>query len=102
MRSHSAAVYRPQRRDTISPMYRDDEDEDIDDDYPDEADEDATIPCPHCGVDIYDDAERCPECGRYLSREEVGSRQPRWFIIAAVICLIIAILWAIGPLLMLR
>jgi endogenous inhibitor of DNA gyrase (YacG/DUF329 family) len=60
-------------------------------------DDDATAPCPHCGAEIYDDAERCPECGGYVSREEAPpARRPLWVIVGAVICLVIALGWIVG------
>ena len=63
-----AAMPRPHR-----PAPDDDED-DEDDDYgygTDDGDDDAeTVPCPHCGAEVYEDAERCPRCERYLSAED--------------------------------
>ena len=72
-----------------------------DDDYAgfdtSEPDEDATLPCPACGAEIYDDAERCPECGHYQSREDQPrAKTPTWIIAGAVICLVIVVLWVIG------
>jgi hypothetical protein len=56
-----------------------------------------TLPCPHCGVEIYDEAERCPECGKYLSDEDVPSRPiPPWIAIGVVICLVIVLAWVFG------
>lgn len=50
-----------------------------DDDGPDEAAE--TIPCPHCGRDVYEFAEQCPKCGGYLSDEDAATtRHPKWVI----------------------
>jgi hypothetical protein len=61
-------------------------------------DDDTTIPCPHCGAEIYDDAERCPECGEYLSHENAPttSNKPWWIVIGVLFCLAIVILWAIA------
>ena len=58
-------------------------------------DPDDTMPCPHCGTSIYDDAEQCPHCGQYLSVEDEPARKPTWFVALAVICLVIAVLWAL-------
>jgi predicted nucleic acid-binding Zn ribbon protein len=55
-----------------------------------------TIPCPHCGKPIYEQAEICPHCGKYISSEEVRSRKPIWFIVAAVLCLIVILIFWIG------
>lgn len=62
----------------------------------DDLDDDATMPCPFCGEEIYDDAERCPQCGRYLSREELpAGKTPVWIVAGAILCLIIVALWVI-------
>ncbi len=29
-------------------------------------------PCPHCGAQVYEEAEQCPRCGAYI----VGSTRP--------------------------
>ncbi len=38
----------------------------------DEPDDDdiELVPCPYCGKSIYEESERCPECGNYISRED--------------------------------
>jgi predicted nucleic acid-binding Zn ribbon protein len=73
--------------------YQDDE-EDWDDDGPDGEEEDTTAPCPHCGAWVYDDAVRCPECGKYLSREDAPRRRkPWWVIIGVVVCLYVMLRW---------
>jgi hypothetical protein len=56
-----------------------------------------TIPCPHCGKPIYDDAERCPYCENYLSEEEhtQPSRKPWWIIVCALLCLYAVYRWII-------
>ena len=60
-------------------------------------DDNATIACPHCGADVYDDAEQCPACGQYLSQEDAPAKTPPWWILIGVaICLVIAILWMLG------
>lgn len=72
----------------------DDSDEDLDDtEYPgdEDPDDDETVPCPHCGVDVYEDAERCPSCERYLSREETPWSRPAWIVVGVVICLAIVL-----------
>jgi hypothetical protein len=66
-------------------MWHDDED-DLDDDQDDE-----TIPCPHCREPVYEDAEQCPSCGKYLSREDIPWRRPAWLIVGVVITLAIVI-----------
>ena len=84
--------------------YRDDEDEaddgaelderedpepsDIDDD-----DDAETIPCPYCGKDVYEQAELCPHCGSYLSREDAPPTRLRWAVAVIVAFLVIALIW---------
>jgi hypothetical protein len=58
--------------------------------------DDVTMPCPTCGRDIYYDAERCPYCENYISREDTPSQHPTWIVFGAVICLAIVALWILG------
>ena len=59
--------------------HRDDED---DDDLPDGVyhdDELATVPCPYCRADVLEDADYCPRCRNYLSKEDApAARKPTW------------------------
>jgi hypothetical protein len=78
-----------------------DEDFDADDDYAgfdtSEDDEDPTIDCPHCGAEVYDDAEQCPACGRYLTEEDAPAKlPPLWILIGVVVCILIVIAWMVG------
>jgi hypothetical protein len=83
----------------------DDEDDDWDageaddgDDLEDSGDE-PTVPCPYCRQEILEEAPQCPYCERYISEEDHPSRrQPVWIIVTALICLGIAIWWAISAL----
>jgi hypothetical protein len=76
---------------------RDDEfDVDESDDLDDEDSSDAvTMPCPHCFGTIYDDSERCPHCGQYLSREDLPYRPPLWVVIGVSICLVVVATWIV-------
>lgn len=29
-------------------------------------DESFLLPCPECGAEVYEDADRCPKCGNYI------------------------------------
>lgn len=80
----------------------DDEDEwdagetDDGDDSEDSGDE-PTVPCPYCRREILEDVPQCPSCKRYISAEDHPSqRRPVWIIVTAVICLGMAIWWAIS------
>jgi hypothetical protein len=55
-----------------------------------------TDPCPYCRESIYEDTVRCPHCGNYLSREDAPLRRPVWMIVGALVCLVIAVMWALG------
>ena len=55
----------------------------------------TTSPCLHCGAEIYDDAERCPACGMYLSLEDSPrAGWPAWMWIAAALALTGAVIIA--------
>ena len=71
----------------------DDDDEWVPDD---EEDEDPTAECPHCHEPVFDQAERCPHCGWYISEEDVPPRRwPAWVMIGFVLALAGALLWVI-------
>jgi predicted nucleic acid-binding Zn ribbon protein len=75
------------------------EDDDLDEtEGPDEFDRGSddgpsvTIPCPNCGQDVYEDAERCPHCAEYITAAASPGR-PTWLIIAAVLALLGVLFW---------
>jgi hypothetical protein len=87
----------------------DDWDDELDDDdkAPDDSssgfgDEEPTVPCPYCRREILEDTPRCPYCERYISSEDgaVSARptQPTWVIVTALVCLAMALAWALGVL----
>jgi len=55
-----------------------------DDEFPDGDDHDdlsQTLPCPECGLEVYEDAVRCPHCGNYITHDtSVWSGRPVWWI----------------------
>ena len=73
---------------------RDDESE-LDD--PDELDDDeaSLMPCPHCLGTIFDESERCPHCGQYLSEEDSPLRPAWWIVVGVVVCLLVVLRWII-------
>jgi hypothetical protein len=73
----------------------DDDDYDDDEDVEEDDDEDDTVPCPHCLEPVYEDAERCPECGAYLSREDAPKRHPWWLVVGVIVCLVIVWRWVV-------
>ena len=65
-----------------------DDDERFDD--ADEAynNEDASVdthPCPYCGKPVYEQAELCPHCRSYISREDAVPHKPRWVVIVVIV-----------------
>jgi predicted nucleic acid-binding Zn ribbon protein len=79
----------------------DDEDADLheseDPDHPDagEDEDDEEVPCPYCRQPVYEDAERCPGCGAYLSREDAPRRHRWWLVIGVLLCLAVVLSWII-------
>lgn len=55
-------------------------------------DDDLTMPCPYCRQKVYEGAEFCPYCRRYLSIEDAPWRKPLWIIVTVIICLLIVLL----------
>jgi hypothetical protein len=57
-----------------------DEDDDVDDDNDD--DETLTRECPRCGADVYEDADRCPLCGTWLTADTSPWTGRAWWWVA--------------------
>ncbi len=87
----------------MAPRYPDDDEEDTTGlrakEYPDARDMDddddefiETIDCPHCGKAVYEQAERCPACGKYISGEDATPRKPRWLVVGVILCVAIVLL----------
>ena len=53
----------------------------------DDYDSAVELPCPSCGEDVYEDADRCPHCGDWVppGRRPAAANVPRWmFVLGAV------------------
>ncbi|WP_435010818.1 zinc-ribbon domain-containing protein [Tundrisphaera lichenicola] len=74
-----------------------DEEDDYDEPEHGWDDDDETVPCPHCREPVYEDAERCPHCGRYLSREDAPYRKPWWVVAGVLACLAMVFWWILNP-----
>ena len=60
-----------------------------------------SILCPYCREPVYEDAQRCPHCERYISEEDAPpSRRPVWIIAGILVSLAIALIWAFGSLIL--
>ena len=72
------------------------------DDYPeeDQYDSDAfdddspeLLPCPNCGEEIYEESERCPYCGEYVTfNTSLWSGKPTWWIVLGVVGILATVL----------
>lgn len=69
--------------------------DDDDPEFDDDDDDDLTVSCPHCGEPVFEDAEQCPSCGNYLSKEDTPWSRPVWLVVGVVICLAITLYWYI-------
>ena len=67
-----------------------------DEEFPDEnsSEGDATVACRSCGERMYDDAEKCPHCGDYVTSAPKSSRGYAMWIMIGVAALVLG-LWAI-------
>jgi predicted RNA-binding Zn-ribbon protein involved in translation (DUF1610 family) len=64
--------------------------EDLDNE--EDADDETAIPCPHCGEDVFDDAEQCPTCGTSLIRDRRAlTGRPNWFVVLGFVGALFAI-----------
>jgi hypothetical protein len=59
-----------------------------------DADEYETVPCPHCGGEISELAERCPHCGDWIvpGAGPGAWRRPVWIAIA-ILLVVLVLLW---------
>lgn len=74
---------------------RDEEYLDEEDDNWDNDDEAETFACPACGADVYEESQRCPECGEYISQSTgpLAGRSTAFVILG--IAGIVATIWAL-------
>jgi len=73
------------------------EDWDDQDDGPDDDEVDVTMPCPYCRREIYEDSERCPHCGKYLSSvDRPAAPKPWWIVIGVLLCFLVIYRWVFG------
>ncbi len=55
----------------------------------------ATIRCPACGMEIYEESEQCPYCGDYvIAGAATGlAGRPWWFVVMAVAAIVAVMTW---------
>lgn len=63
-------------------------------DWAEDEDEEPTVPCPYCHREILEEAERCPHCESYLSKDDApASPKPWWLVVGVVACLYVVYRW---------
>ncbi|HLL88161.1 MAG TPA: zinc ribbon domain-containing protein [Tepidisphaeraceae bacterium] len=48
--------------------------------------DDATVPCPNCGRQVYDDVDYCPHCGDAIT--PMGGGIPTWAWVTGIVLLL--------------
>jgi len=58
------------------------DDDELNDDYPDDDETLELAPCPHCGEQVYEEVQRCPACGAYITHAtNVWLGRPWWWVV---------------------
>ena len=77
------------------------DDELSEDEYPDgddDFDRDGvdTLPCPECGAEVYEEAEQCPVCGKYITFDTSPwqGKTTAWIVLGLLG--IVAVIWALS------
>ncbi len=52
-------------------------------------------PCPHCGADVYDDAEWCHKCGKVLGGSD-ERKLPKPWVIATIVIVVLITMFAVA------
>ena len=51
--------------------------------------DEPTVDCPFCGLEIHEEAQRCPGCEQYVSDADYRqSHKPLWIVVTVILCLI--------------
>jgi hypothetical protein len=80
--------YDPEEEERDDPQLRDLEELD--------GDETPTVACPHCGQEIYDDADRCVHCGQWVVKRLGGpgpGRRGAWWLLGLIGAGLALLLW---------
>jgi predicted nucleic acid-binding Zn ribbon protein len=56
----------------------------------------ATVPCPYCKAEVFEDSEQCPRCGKYLSREDAPQSRGGAWVIVMILALLAVAMWVAG------
>jgi hypothetical protein len=57
-------------------------------------DEGDLTPCPSCGAQVYEESQKCPQCGEWIVPRLSTSKNPVW-ILAAILAILAMILLSI-------
>lgn len=68
-------------------------DEEADDDLLDE--DEPLVTCSACGREFAELSPRCPLCGEWVTQNPRSTRPPRWVLLTAILCVILALTWLI-------
>ena len=52
-----------------------------------------TVPCPRCGRQIYEAADRCPHCGEWIVPSGDAKRHRLAYIVVAVVAIATILAW---------
>ncbi len=63
----------------------DDRDAPLEEDLVEPDVEDQFLPCPSCGAMVFEDAEKCPRCGDWITPFSGGDRLHWVWLVAAVL-----------------
>jgi len=72
-----------------------DDDFESGDEYEPDDDEVVTGPCPFCRQPIWEEAESCEHCGRYVSASDRNAAKPWWILLGFLLCLAAILLWVL-------
>lgn len=61
----------------------------------DDNDDTVTVPCPECGREIPDFADRCPYCGNWVLQGGAPPRRAWWIVPIVLLVALGVLLWAV-------
>jgi len=57
----------------------------------------VVLPCPNCGVEVYEEAEQCPSCGEWIvAATGALAGRPTWWIVLGVAGIVATLAWLSG------
>jgi hypothetical protein len=61
----------------------------------DDEDETPTVPCPSCGREVAEFADRCPHCGDWVVQGGDSRPARRWPLIVVIVIIVAFLLWIV-------